>query len=329
MSAVFWLAQIRREIDEESYSYTNYLKMPLKCCVPNCNSNYKTSKEKVSVYKFPRDEEEKKKWKSAIPRANLEVTSFTAVCRHHWPDDCEFITVYGKSRPADPPSVFKNIPISCLSSPPLKARKIEKTSAASRSVQPDQLSEFQQLDKLVLGEIPTKLSSDDSLVVFKLPAAFVIQSLKFHEGVPEFVITISEDYSYSLFYYGSSCSVPSLSNNKINQCKNWSTLYEIIRYAKAKEKGHKTDILLRQVSVSGKKNVAQTLYSPEAIARAFEYFCISRSLYHRLREDFQLPSVRTLTRITSKIGSVEDVVFTKGVIQKLPATQKRYVSTIS
>ena len=213
--------------------------MPLKCCVPNCNSNYKTSKEKVSVYKFPRDEEERKKWKSAIPRVNLEVTNFTAVCRHHWPDDCEFITVYGKSRPAGPPSVFKNIPISCLSSPPLKVRKTEKTSAASRSVQPDQLSEFQQLDKLVLDEIPTKLSSDDSLVVFKLPAAFVIQSLKFHEGVPEFVITVLEDFSYSLFYYGSSCSVPSLSNNKINQCKSWSTLYEIIRYAKAKEKGHK------------------------------------------------------------------------------------------
>lgn len=31
--------------------------MPFKCCVPMCNSNYKTSGELVSVYKLPNDEE--------------------------------------------------------------------------------------------------------------------------------------------------------------------------------------------------------------------------------------------------------------------------------
>ena len=160
---------------------------------------------------------------------------------------------------------------------------------------------------MVLDQIPTRLSSDDSLVVFKLPSAYVIQSLKFHEGVPEFCINISEDFSYSLFHYGSSCLVTSLSSNRINQCNNWSTMYEIIRYAKTRETDHKANILLHQVSVSGKKNVGQKLYPPEAIARAFEYFCVSRSLYQHLCQDFQLPSVRTLTRITSKIGSVEDV----------------------
>ena len=29
--------------------------MPLKCCVPNCCSNYKSSDCKISAYKYPRE----------------------------------------------------------------------------------------------------------------------------------------------------------------------------------------------------------------------------------------------------------------------------------
>ena len=41
--------------------------------------------------------------------------------------------------------------------------------------------------------------------------------------------------------------------------------------------------------------------------------------------DFQLPSIRTLTRITSKIGSVEDVAFLKGVLDGIPIWQRRCI----
>ena len=47
--------------------------MVLKCCVPNCNRNYAASKDKVPVYKLPQNNEDKKKWIVAIPRANLVV----------------------------------------------------------------------------------------------------------------------------------------------------------------------------------------------------------------------------------------------------------------
>ena len=47
--------------------------MPLKCCVPCCNSNYDSKIEKLAVYKFPIDKNEKTAWIKAIPRQNLVV----------------------------------------------------------------------------------------------------------------------------------------------------------------------------------------------------------------------------------------------------------------
>ena len=299
--------------------------MPLKCCAPNCSSNYKTSNEKVSVYKFPKDEEEKEVWRKAIPRSNLEISKYTAVCRKHWPEDCKIIVVHGKPRPADPPTVFENIPKRCLSSPPPKARKTTKVSASARNTQQDELLQFEKLDQLEFEKIPSKMSKDVSVVVYQVNNKYHIQSKQFHEGVPEFCIVIQEDLSFKVFHYGVSCSVTSLIKNKINLCKTWSSLDEILRYVKSREREQKVNVLLNQLSVSGKKTVGKSIYPPEMISRAFEYFCISRSLYDRLCKDFQLPSIRTLTRITSKTSSLDDTDFAKGVLQSLPDWQKRYV----
>ena len=41
------------------------------------------------------------------------------------------------------------------------------------------------------------------------------------------------------------------------------------------------------------------------IARAFDNFASSRSLYSRLRDDFDLPSISLLTKLTSKVGNLE------------------------
>ena len=56
--------------------------------------------------------------------------------------------------------------------------------------------------------------------------------------------------------------------------------------------------------------------------RAFQYFATSRSLYKRLINDYQLPSVSTLTRITSKVSKVEDVPFLKRVLDTTEKKQK-------
>ena len=46
------------------------------------------------------------------------------------------------------------------------------------------------------------------------------------------------------------------------------------------------------------KFVAQKVYSPEMIIRAFKYLTTSRTLYHKLREGYQLPYISTHTRLT-------------------------------
>ena len=75
----------------------------------------------------------------------------------------------------------------------------------------------------------------------------------------------------------------------------------------------------------GKNTVRSVVYSPQIICRAFEYFATSRSLYHQLVNDYQLPSIRTLTQITSKVACVEYITFLKSVLHNLPVWQKRCV----
>lgn len=127
--------------------------MGLKCCVPNCDSNYdknvKKSGKYVSVYSFPRVEEERNKWKKVIPRSNLVITDHTRVCRLHWPENADFVKVRGGMlRPKNPPSLFPNIPKSCLPQPSPKERTTTKSLTSVRNVQEDELEKFMNEDKL-------------------------------------------------------------------------------------------------------------------------------------------------------------------------------------
>ena len=58
-------------------------------------------------------------------------------------------------------------------------------------------------------------------------------------------------------------------------------------------------------------------YEMEAVVRAFEYFALSRSCYIFLWQDFQLPRIRTLTRLTSPVKCLDNVSFIKCVFSNL------------
>ena len=124
-----------------------------KCCVPLCDGNYlkksNNGESKVSVYRLPKSEEEKLRWIKAIPRANLEDCKDPFVCERHWPPNSVFIKVQGgHKRPKDPPSVFDNIPKSCLSSVNPPKRSTSKCLSSVRSIEKDQLDEFRLKDQL-------------------------------------------------------------------------------------------------------------------------------------------------------------------------------------
>lgn len=56
--------------------------------------------------------------------------------------------------------------------------------------------------------------------------------------------------------------------------------------------------------------------------RAFQYFATSRTFHKRLTNDYQLPSVSTPTRITSKVSKIDDVPFLKQVFDTAENKQK-------
>ena len=76
---------------------------------------------------------------------------------------------------------------------------------------------------------------------------------------------------------------------------------------------HKKKILFDQLFVTDKKGGNEKLYLPEMTTRAFEYFVTFRSLYSQLQQDFQIQSIRTLTRITSKVGKVAETEYLESI----------------
>ena len=58
--------------------------MPNKCSVYGCNSNYTSTKERYSTFKFPRDDDLRAKWIRKIPNKDLKPTPYSYVCEKHF-----------------------------------------------------------------------------------------------------------------------------------------------------------------------------------------------------------------------------------------------------
>ena len=150
----------------------------------------------------------------------------------------------------------------------------------------------------------------------------IIQSKQFHHGIPSFVIRLNNDHTYEAYHCDSNCAILMLTKNNIFKCKMWSALYEIIRSLDCKELSHKTSIILDQISLMGKKVAGKAFFTAQTVSRAFDYFMTSRALYDKLVDDYSLPSVRTLTRITSKVGKVNELQFLNNALEALPDSKK-------
>lgn len=58
--------------------------MGKKCFVPNCSSGYRSCKERVSLFKVPKDPERIASWRRAIPRSDRELQPGDCVCEKHF-----------------------------------------------------------------------------------------------------------------------------------------------------------------------------------------------------------------------------------------------------
>ena len=184
--------------------------MPLKYCVPLSKSHYLSTETKILIYKLPKDPEERKRRSDAVLRADFIVSDYTAVCRLHWPDDSPFVTKYGKQRPLNSPSIIKNIPPSCLPTPP---NNLRKTMAASgfRNILPDELNVFLKDDILVFDDIQSMFINSNNCIVFQLnEKSLHIQSKIFKLGVSLFLLETFDDFSFFSYHNGITCNISSL-----------------------------------------------------------------------------------------------------------------------
>ena len=179
--------------------------MPDTCCVGGCKSNYATTiretGETVSVFSFPT--EKRKLWIDRLPNI-IQYSDSLRVCAKHWHKNYETISKKGHLRPANPPSVFNNVPdsfyIQQTKTPrETKKRKVDseyrtqitykKNNKKDLISKLDQLVRFcKKLDGLLFSEI------ENSIQLIQM------------SGIPPvhvFSVVIFSDYRVECYKYGS------------------------------------------------------------------------------------------------------------------------------
>ena len=73
-----------------------------------------------------------------------------------------------------------------------------------------------------------------------------VQSSKFVDGIPLFMLRINNNLCFETFHCGGKCYISSLSKNCMNTVDTWSKLEEIIRYLNSMAFDHKKNILSQQ-----------------------------------------------------------------------------------
>ena len=125
--------------------------------------------------------------------------------------------------------------------------------------------------------------------------------------MPRFLLCIFNDLKFESYHCGVRCTIRTLSGNRICVFNRWSHIQEGCRFLNYCEITPKKNVVHQQLNSMNKITyVGEKKYSLEMFIRAFEYFALSRAKYNRLRRDFQLLSISTLTCITSKVKNTAD-----------------------
>ena len=78
----------------------------------------------------------------------IHVSKHKYICERRCPPDYKTISVQGKLRPVDPPSIFQGVKKSIVPIRPDKPRTTDKSSSEAGNRKQDQLKAFQMKDKV-------------------------------------------------------------------------------------------------------------------------------------------------------------------------------------
>jgi hypothetical protein len=76
---------LTRQLILQLISVIEKINMPHKCCVPNCKSNYASSKlSYISVFRFPSKKIRMQEWMQILELENWRVNKTSVVCENHF-----------------------------------------------------------------------------------------------------------------------------------------------------------------------------------------------------------------------------------------------------
>ena len=127
-------------------------------------------------------------------------------------------------------------------------------------------------------------------------------------AVPRFALHIYKDI------VGTKSIFSTFSSNRVLSINKLLLANEAVRYLDYSEVTQQKVLCYSNMSVT---HVGEKQYSMETIVLAFEYFASSRTVHNLLREDIQLPSLRTLTWLTSKVRGLVDNVYANNIFLNL------------
>lgn len=326
--------------------------MPRKCTVIHCKGNYDSSSEKVTVYGFPKDEEERRSWVRALPNI-VDVTNTIGVCERHWPIDAPMKKIKRFCRPVEPPSIFpSSIPTSCIPTTSGKPRNTSTRLFTAESRQIDEFSEFNVMDMLpTWSSFVDIIDSSELITVHKLYSVKLPNCVKLihfdEKDRTEFIVTIRRDYFVSASRSYTSVNLRDLLGFQYKATR-WSQLDAIIIRTKHQQlcpstevceaisllqsklensddsQNHKRQFLCDQlIRLYGIKKYDASIFKVSC-----DLFFSARSAYSRLRKILTLPHPDTIKRQFGrfgKTGSEEEAEKTvKFVLQKLQGLQLHF-----
>ncbi|XP_065644326.1 uncharacterized protein LOC136075356 [Hydra vulgaris] len=202
-------------------------------------------------------------------------------------------------------------------------RKTSKSLNSVRWQKEDELAIFNSQEKIEsINVLYEKLKTNEfnfAIINYLCNDILYIQSSDFlkESAIARFLLCIYKDLTFEAFHCGVKISVMTLSSNRVYIMNKFSHIQEALRFLNCCEITPKKEVVYQQILSMNKTCIGGKKYPIETIVRAFEYFSLSRSAYNRIREDFELPSLRTLGRITSKCKSLDDTTYIRHIFSNL------------
>ena len=309
--------------------------MPYKCSIYGCRKKYRKTLKEIEhqnvddddddahLFRFPDDIKERDKWIKALPNADFTWTENKRICEKHWEEGYPRRTVKnGTEVPTIPPSVFENVPSSCIPTPQPEERRTSNSSGSrDRKLQKSTVT-------LKFNTIYNKILTNfkESFALSKNDIRILLTSENYNGPVSEYTIFISKtetDGHYSIQGYKGllTVKIPFIQNDIVSM---WSEIENSIHYIVNYEvdedsRSQKEAFLTRQFILLNKCINEQ--FSCEDVSFALSMYSKSRTVYTDLLKCITMPSTRTLRRITNKIDNVSDQEFLKGITSNLTPDQ--------